>query len=147
MSEQKFNEKKFLISGLFGGVISFFTGWLVYGVLLMNIMGSNSGPASNVMRGPKEMLFWAIFLGSLFMGFTLSYIFNKWANINTLAGGAVAGASVGFMITAGYDFINYGTTNLMSISGTCIDLVAGTVVQAIIGAAVGWMNSKVKAEK
>ncbi len=138
------SEKKFLVSGLVGGIISFFAGWLIYGVLLMKIMGSTPRAVTNVMRGPNDMIFWAIFLGSLFMAFTLSYIFNKWANINTLLGGAITGAVVGFMITASFDFTNYGTTNLLSLSGLCIDLVAGTVLQAITGATVGWMNSKVK---
>ena len=137
------NAKKFWISGLIGGVVSFFVGFAIYGVLLANVMNNSSGTATNVMRGPTEMIYWSIMLGSLFMGLTLAYIFAK-ANINTVGGGMVVGAIAGFLIIAGHDFTSYGTSNLFNMNGLLVDVCASTVMQAITGAAIGFVNSKTK---
>lgn len=134
------NTQKFLVSGIVGGIVSFFAGYLIYGVLLMNILGKNQGSATGVMRSSAEMVWWSLMLGSLFMALTLSYIFNKLANISGWAAGAGAGAAIGFLMTAGYDLTSYGTSNLMNLTGTCIDIVGGTLLSTINGAAVGWMN-------
>jgi len=137
------NAKKFWISGLIGGVVSFFVGFAIYGIALANVMNDSTGTATNVMRGPTEMVYWSIMLGSLFMGLTLAYIFAK-ANINTVGSGIVVGAVAGFLIIAGHDFTSYGTSNLFNLKGLVVDLCASTVMQAITGAAIGYVNSRIK---
>jgi uncharacterized membrane protein len=143
MYETKLNQRKFWTSGLVGGLVSFFVGFAIYGVLLANVMGDNSGTATNVMRKPFEMVYWSIILGSVFMGLTLAYIFAK-ANINTIGSGIVVGAIAGFLIIAGHDFTSYGTSNLFNMNGLMVDVCASTVMQAITGAAIGFVNSKMK---
>lgn len=137
------NAKKFWISGLVGGVVSFFVGFAIYGIALAKVMDASTGSATNVMRGPTEMAYWSIMLGSLFMGLTLAYIFAK-ATINTVGSGIVVGAIAGFLIIAGHDFTSYGTSNLFNLNGMLIDICASTVMQAITGAAIGFVNSKLK---
>jgi uncharacterized membrane protein len=137
------NAKKFWISGLVGGVVSFFVGFAIYGIALAKVMDSSTGTATNVMRGPTEMVYWSIMLGSLFMGLTLAYIFAK-ANINTVGSGMVVGAIAGFLIIAGHDFTSFGTSNLFNMNGLLIDVCASTVMQAITGAAIGFVNSKIR---
>ena len=137
------NTKKFWISGLVGGIVSFFVGFAIYGIALASVMDASTGTATNVMRGPTEMVYWSIMLGSMFMGLTLAYIFAK-ANINTVGSGIIVGAVAGFLIIAGHDFTSYGTSNLFNMKGLLIDLGASTVMQAITGAAIGFVNSKIK---
>jgi hypothetical protein len=91
-----FNSKKFLLSGLAGGIVSFFVGFLIYGILLAKLMETNSGTATNVMRGPNDMVYWSIMLGSLFMGLTLAYIFEL-AKIKTMGTGFIVGAIAGLL--------------------------------------------------
>ncbi|MEI7628426.1 MAG: hypothetical protein WCJ80_09300 [Bacteroidota bacterium] len=143
MSATTFNSKRFLLSGLVGGIVSFFVGFLIYGILLANMMSSNSGTAANVMRGQNDMIFWSIMLGSLFMGLTLAYIFEL-AKIKSIGSGFIVGAIAGLLIIAGHDFTSFGTTNLLNLNGLLTDVAASTIMQAITGAAIGFMNSKLK---
>ena len=133
------NIQKFLISGIVGGVVSFFMGWLVYGIVLMSFMKDHPGIAGNLNR--PEMLWWALILGNLCSGLTVSYIWNKWANISTMAAGAMGGAVLGLLFSLSGDFMMYGTSTILSLRGRGADVVGSMVVMGVIGAAVAWANS------
>ncbi|MES2006203.1 MAG: hypothetical protein V4450_16920 [Bacteroidota bacterium] len=134
------NTQKFLVSGIIGGIVSFFAGYLIYGLLLMDFFTKNAGTATNVMRAPGDMIWWAMILGSVFMGLMLSYIFNRWANITSLGAGASAGFMISLLMTAGFDLLMYGNSNISNLTATVTDIVCGGVMGAITGAAVGFMN-------
>jgi uncharacterized membrane protein len=138
-----FNSKRFFISGLVGGIVSFFVGFLIYGILLAKLMDASTGSATNVMRGANEMVYWSIILGSIFMGFTLAYIFEL-GKIKSIGSGIMVGAIAGILIIAGHDFTSYGTSNLFNLNGLFADVIASTIMQAITGAAIGFVNSKMK---
>ena len=132
------NTQKFIVSGIVGGIVSFFAGYLIYGLLLMNFLEKNAGSATGVNR--TEMVWWAMIGGSIAMGLLLSYIFNKWANIHTMSAGAAGGAAVSFFMSAGSDLFIYGQTNITTLPAVCVDIIAATIMGAITGAAVGAMN-------
>ena len=134
------NTQKFLVSGIIGGIVSFFAGYLIYGLLLMDFFTTNAGTATGVMKAQADFAWWALIAGCIFQGLMLSYIFNKWANINTLGAGASAGAVIGLLMTAGFDLMMFATTNMSTLTGTVVDIIAGTVLGAITGAAVGMAN-------
>lgn len=132
--------KKLLISGVVGGIVAFFGGWLIYGILLMKFFSENIGSATGVMRADTAMIWWALILGNISAGLLMSYIFNKWANINTLKEGLLGGATIGLFMTASYDLINYATTNISNLNAAAVDIIAGVAMGAITGAVVGWAN-------
>ncbi len=134
------NTQKFLVSGIIGGIASFFAGWIIYGMVMMDFFAKNAGSATGVMRGENEMVWWSLSVGSLFMGLTFSYVFNRWANITTLAAGASGGAVLGLLMTAGFDLTMYGTSNISNLTGTIVDILTGAIMGAIVGAVVGWAN-------
>lgn len=134
------NTQKFLVSGIVGGIVSFFGGFLIYGLLLMDFFAKNAGSATGVAKAQADFVWWALMAGCIFQGLLFSYIFNKWANINTLAAGASAGAVIGLLMTASFDLTMFGTSNMSTLTGSCVDILAGTVMGALIGAAVGMAN-------
>ncbi len=136
------NVQKFLVSGIVGGIVSCLAGYLIYGMLLKDFFAGCSAlpPGVQIMRSPESMIWWSLILGCIFSGLTYSYIFNKWANINSLGGGLGAGFVIALLMTAGSDFIMYGTANLSNLQGTLADILCGAVLGALTGAAVGWMN-------
>ena len=134
------NIQKFLVSGIVGGIVSFFGGYLVYGLVMMDFFSKNTGTATNVMKAPADMVWWAMISGSICFGLLMSYIFNKWANINSLRAGASAGFVISLIMTAGYDLMMYGNTNISNLTGTIGDIICGGVMGALTGAAVGMMN-------
>lgn len=77
-------------------------------------------------------------MGNVGYALLLAYIFDQWANIKTLATGAKAGALIGLLIGISYDFLNYGMTNLMNMTGAVADILMSAVMGAVTGAVVAW---------
>jgi hypothetical protein len=127
--------KKFLLGSLIGGAVLFLLGYLFYAVIFTSFFETHSG-GTNYMKDPPDMLF--IALGNLAYGALLTYIFLKWASIKTAATGLQAGAVIGFLVGASWDFLMYGTSNLMDITGTVVDVIVFTIMSAIAGNVVGW---------
>ena len=132
------NWQKFAIGGLIGGVVYFFLGWLVWGILLADMMAIDATAAAVMERSEDDMLMGYMVLSCLAMGAFISYIFIRWAGISTIKGGAIGGATIGFFISL------ICNTSIMSMQSHINeqyilgDLIASTVVTAIAGAAIGW---------
>ncbi|MES2372807.1 MAG: hypothetical protein V4557_09525 [Bacteroidota bacterium] len=132
------NTSKFIVSGIVGGIVSCLGGYLLYGMLLKDFFASHA--TVQVMRSPETMIWWSLIAGCIFSGLLYSYIFNKWANINSLGGGVSAGLVLGLLSGAAMDLINYGTANMMDITGAVADIGVGGILGALTGGAVGMMN-------
>ncbi|NUQ23743.1 MAG: hypothetical protein HUU34_07305 [Saprospiraceae bacterium] len=129
--------KKFALGTLAGGVAFFLLGWLLYGMLFMKFFEANAGTATGVNKVEMDWLF--LILGNLSMGALFSYIFVRWAGINTPMGGLKAGAMIGLLFAAGVDLMMYGTTNISNITATFADIAIWVVMGALAGAAIGWV--------
>lgn len=129
---------KAIIAGVLGGITAFLLGWLFYGILLKDTFAGMMGSATGVMRADEEMIFWALGLGNIIIGILFAYIFSTWAGIKTFMGGLQGGAVLGFLFTAGYDFIGYGTSNMFILNGVLLDCVVGTIMTGISAGVVGW---------
>ena len=135
------NIKKLAIGGITAGILFFFLGWLIYGILLMDFMKANPGTVGGFDKAAPDMLWLAI--GNLLSGFLMAYIFTK-ANVNTLANGLITGAVVGLLMSASYDCMNYGLTNLLSKKMLMADVLAAAVLSGIVGAVTGLVMGKIK---
>ncbi len=123
------------MGGIAGGIASFLLGWLIYGVLLKGFYHDNCGTDMAAMR--EMPIMWALVIGNFGFGFLLSYIFTKWANINSAGGGAQAGAMIGIFSGIGYDMIGYATMNTMNMTAAVVDIIVTAVITALVGAVVG----------
>lgn len=127
--------KTFVVAGLVGGIVDWLLGWLFYGILFVDTF-------PQPQEGTNAMLF--ITLGCLAFGFFISYIFNKWAQITTLATGAKAGAVIGLfmgLITIFFGMANQAEVDYQRFG---LELVISIVMAAVVGAVVGLINGKVK---
>ena len=130
---------KILMAGLVAAVVSFFLGWAIYGMLLMDFYATNVGTATGVMRTESEMVWWALIVGNLCTGLLFAYIYGRWASITSASTGAQAGAMIGLLIGGSWNLMMYGTSNLSNLTGTLVDIVVYTVMSAIVGAVAAWM--------
>ncbi len=137
LKQNNMSTNKIAVAGLIGGIVAFFLGWLVYGMLLTDFFKANGGGATGVDRAPEEMVMWAMIVGHLAFGLLVAIIFGRWASISTPATGAKAGAVLGFLVglTA---LIDYGVTNISNLTGVLVNAVVLAVITAIMGAAVAW---------
>jgi hypothetical protein len=129
---------KILISGLIGAVVAFVLGFLTWGLLLNEFMLNNSGTASGIMRADDEMLWIPMIVGHLAWGLLIAIIFGRWAGISTFATGAKAGAVLGFLIGLTTDMISLGSMHVMNVTAAITDVVALTIISAIVGGTVAW---------
>jgi hypothetical protein len=131
------NSQKFIVGGIVGGIAYFILGWVIYGMLLRDFMSSNS--SANLMRADSDMIWWALIVGNLAMGFLLAYVIGKGSSVS-IGSGAGTGFVLGLLISLGADLISYATTTTMSsLKGVAADVAALAVMSAIVGAVVGWV--------
>lgn len=130
------NVKNFFIGGIVGGIADFLMGWLVWGILLKDIMPKPEG------AGAENMMF--IFLGCMSFGFMLSYIFSQGDGISQCVPGIKLAVGVAiFMSLANNFFYNMYNTSI-DIKMTAIDIVASIVVAGVVGAVIAVTNGKMK---
>ena len=131
------NSQKFVVGGIAGGIVNFLLGWLIYGMLLKDLMASSV--ASGTMRADSDMIWWALIVGNLAMGFLLAYVIGK-GGVASAGKGAATGFVVGLLVCLGYDLIMYATSTVMtSLKGVAADVAGTAVMFAISGAVVGWV--------
>jgi hypothetical protein len=136
---------KFLLAALVGTVTFFLLGWLVWGTLLKGFMDANSGMtpelSAQVMRSEENMNMLAMIISHIGMGFLYATIL-MWGNFNSTAAGMKAGAIVGLLTCVMMDFLFHGITTMYTMPLILVDIVAGTIVGAIGGAAIGMVLAK-----
>jgi hypothetical protein len=90
------------------------------------------------MRGDDHMIWWALIVGNLLLGFVLSYVLVK-SNVSSAGGGASTGAVLSLLISAAFNCVNYAFMDMTDgYSAVAVDVAASTVVGAVIGAIIGW---------
>src|SRR5258706_13078344 len=126
---------KMLIGGVLGGITFFLLGYLFYGLLLADTMAA----CTSFQRPMAEINFVVLFVGSLFVGWVIAYIFSRWASISTFIGGATAGATIGILLAIGFDSIGYATSTMYT-GITCLiySLIVEVIMWAVAGGVIGW---------
>lgn len=131
---------KFIVGGLLGGVVYFFTGWLVWGILLMDHMSKHATNAS-AFRSDDNMIFWAMIIGNICLGFLIAYILHV-AKVKSARSGAIIGAICGALMTAAFDFNIYAQMDLYDTGIILPDILASAFVTGLVGAVIGWYFSR-----
>ncbi len=123
---------KVLIAGLAAGVVSFFYGWVMYGMLLADFFAANMGSASGVNRGPEEMDFAMLTMGNLAFGFLMAFI-ASWAGANNFVSGLKIGLVVGLFAGLGFNGMMMGTTHISTMNAMLADVAVFTVMIGLVG--------------
>jgi hypothetical protein len=126
------NVKNFLISGIVGGLVDFFLGWVLYGMLFKDIYPQN-----------ENMNLMFIFLGCMTFGLFIAYIYSKWAHITNPVTGMKAGATIGIFSSLSMNFFMYSGMEV-NYQNMALDIAISTFIGAIMGAAVALTSSKLK---
>jgi hypothetical protein len=126
-----------LLAALAGGVAFFLLGWLVWGILLMDILKEMNPQFEGVEKNPPDLLL--IFLSNLAFSLLIALLYSRWAGINTFMGGLMGGAWVFGLMAVSLDLMFLASTNMMSTGGAALDIIANIVVGAVVGGVVGWV--------
>lgn len=80
-----------------------------------------------------------IFVSNLVWSLAYALIFHRWAKISTFKTGLIAGAWVTALIAISLDLMFLATTNMISVNGALVDVVANIVVGGLGGGVIGWV--------
>jgi hypothetical protein len=128
------NRNKFLLGGLLGTLIMYLLGGLIYGQFAHKMIGENS--MAGISKIPVDSMH--IIFGDLAKAFLLAYVFECWARIKSFLGGVIGGSIIGLLSMTGDKLVSYGMSNTTNLTGTIIDIIAGTVMFALSGGVIGW---------
>ena len=127
--------KKFLMGTVVGGIVFFFLGYLLYGILLVEFFAENAGTATNVAK--TELQWWPLIIANLAGAAMYSYIFLRWTDINTFGEGVKAATLIGFLIALSWDFTTYDTTNILTLNGAMADVIVSATMHGLVGGVIG----------
>jgi hypothetical protein len=125
------NTKRLAIGTIVGAVVIYLLGDLIWGILFADFFDSNSGSAIGVTR--EESIIWAVALGSLLYSLLLNLGLECKQNGRSILNAVTIGALVGALLWGTADFIEYGITNIDTLTGT----VADTLLEGVRGAIAG----------
>ncbi len=132
--------KKVMIGSVVGGVVAFFLGWVIFGMLLSGFYKANMTVYEGLMIDPPNMV--GIAIGNLMWCVLLAVLFNK-MGIADLVQGAIWGGLTFFLVMGGMDLFFWASMNLYSPMGLAVDVVANTCFGAIMGAVIAFVMSKI----
>ena len=127
---------------LFGGIVYFFLGWIIYGIILADFSAANFNQCMN--RPDMEMIWWAMIVSCFVYALFLT-LFLKGQGASSWLDGLKIGALFGCLFTLTIDMSFYSmTTMYSSFSGILVDIVAASVSAAIVGIAIVLLWGKAK---
>jgi hypothetical protein len=130
---------KFVVTAVSASVVSFLLGGLTYGWLLSDFFASNAG-APGVVKDPPEM--WAIYCGELAIATLLTLVLGGWAKVTDAGTGAKGGLVIGLLVTTAFSLTIYGTSHMMNLTATVVDIALNAARLAIVGAVIGWLSGR-----
>ena len=128
-----------LMGTLVGGIVLFFLGYGLYGILLAGFFEANTGTATGVTREPFDFVSLAV--GQLMWAGAITMVLG-WKGASTAMDGFTTGATVGALFFLGFDLTLYATTNLSTLTGAIADAVVATILFGITGAIVTLVVAK-----
>ena len=133
-------DTKFLLAVLVAAVISFFGGWLVWGMLLGGYMEADMTEAAKALQKPEEeMSMGLMVVANILWGLSVVWVVSRTGS-NNLTRGAVTGGILVFLIALTMDLFFYTMMNMYSGLGiVAVDVIANAAMGAVMGACAGWV--------
>lgn len=129
---------KSLLAAIAGAAATFFSGWVIWGMVLNTFFAANTSEAAKATM-VVEPAIWAIFLANLAWSLLITLLYVRWANIATFVTGAKAGAWIFFLVALGTDLFMYASMRPWTLTATLVDPILNAVQGAIGGGVVGWV--------
>ncbi len=127
---------KFIRAVAAGSAVLLPVGFLLYGVLFSFMFEQGALTLPGVMRASPSVPW--IVAGQVAFGILVALVIS-WRGATSLAGGAQTGAILGFLMAIGYDFAQFGTSNLWTLAATLLDPFVSAALVAASGAVTGFV--------
>lgn len=128
--------RKFIAAAAAGSVTMLLVGFLLYGIVFAGLFREGALTIPGVMKQSPEILW--IIAGQVGFGILLTLVIS-WRGAASAVNGASTGALFGFLMAVGYDFAQYGTSNLWTLKATLLDPMITAVLVGSAGAVIGFV--------
>lgn len=128
--------KRFIIAVVAGSVTMLLVGFLLYGLAFAGLFREGALTMPGVMKQSPEILW--IVAGQVGFGILVTLVIS-WRGATSFAGGTSTGAIFGFLMAIGYDFAQYGTSNLWSLTATLLDPFITALLIGSAGGVIGFV--------
>ncbi|MGI9224456.1 MAG: hypothetical protein ACR2QX_08285 [Woeseiaceae bacterium] len=128
--------KRFIVAAVAGSVTMLLVGFLLYGLVFAGLFREGALTIPGVMKQSPEILW--IVAGQVGFGILVTLVIS-WRGTTSFAGGALTGALFGFLMAIGYDFAQYGTSNLWSLTATLLDPFITALMIGSAGGVIGFV--------
>ena len=131
--------QRFAIGTVVGGLVLFFLGYLVFGVVFADFFAANAGTATGVAKEPFDFVSLAI--AQLAWGAALTLILG-WAKVSSVGQAARVSALVGLLLFFGFDLTMFATTNTSTLMAAVVDPILAAVLFGVAGAAIAAVTGR-----
>jgi len=100
--------QRLLTGTVVGGIVLFFLGYLIFGIVFADFFAANAGTATGVPKDP--MNFVALGIAQLAWGAALTLILNG-ASARSIGQGVMVAGICGLLLFLGFDLTMYATSN------------------------------------
>lgn len=128
--------KRFIIAVIAGSVAGMLVGFLLYGFAFAGLFREGAITMPGVMKQSPEILW--IVAGQVGFGILITLVIS-WRGATSFVDGALTGALFGFLMAIGYDFAQYGTSNLWSLKATLLDPFITALLVGSAGGVIGFV--------
>jgi len=126
--------RRFIAAVTAGSVTMLLVGFLLYGIVFAGLFREGALTIPGVMK-QKPNIPWII-AGQIGFGVLISLVIS-WRGATSFVNGARTGAIFGFLMAIGYDFAQYGTSNLWTLKATLFDPFITALLVGSAGGVVG----------
>ena len=128
--------KRFITAVAAGSVTMLLVGFLLYGIVFAGLFREGALTIPGVMKQTPEIL-WVV-AAQVGFGLLVTLVVS-WRGAASFANGAWTGAIFGFLMAIGYDFAQYGTSNLWTLKATLFDPFITAVLVGSAGGVIGFV--------
>lgn len=128
--------KRFITAVMAGSITMLLVGFLLYGFVFAGLFREGALTIPGVMK-EKPAIHWIVG-GQIGFGILLTLIVS-WRGATSFASGAWTGAIFGFLMAIGYDFAQYGTSNLWTLQATLFDPFITATLIGSSGGVIGYI--------
>lgn len=132
------NWTKYLIASFIGGVVYFFSGWGIHGVLLREMTAFSDSVRAVVEIPESEFKISYMIVSCLVAGATVALVLMRWAGVSTFSGGAKIGAMLGVLVTLWVQLSYSSMYRMLDLSQIGIAAIGEAICVGLAGGVIGW---------
>jgi len=128
--------KRFITAAAAGSVTLLLVGFLLYGIVFAGLFRDGALTIPGVMKQTPDILW--VLPAQVGFGILVTLVIS-WRGAATFTRGAWTGAILGFLMAIGYDFAQYGTSNLWTLKATLLDPFITAILVGSAGGVIGFV--------